>query len=458
MWEREAKHLCEHLRWPFTGGAPISIFCFQPIPEERFVYLQSKEQSHSEADRQSLSKRPPLYLHADKLSKELLCDEHPQLPWSSIVRCVDKEQIVDYLKNDLAIRKQFCSADKKRYANELFDGRTYFLKEGTEYRLQLLFPSPVFHHASAWWKRLPRLGICYTIDDRLGKPHACNEKHVIDPTDHMLAIMAVSAGNRILAKRLRSMFNNSYAWAEDEKTADEYFIELDVARRLCTEEIRPSDDKGIFFVAKLLLAHHLFFPHSPEALRVIQLLSENTCNDVLEMHGWPKMKEAIPPSPNLKESIENLTMDLALLTHALVRWTDPGGKADPDKKVDFTETLSNQICFVLALLCGKPIWITKGRSKHFAISPPALLQQYEPIEMPVYKDSQIATKTSGESSYYLKMLSPIESEAGLPSWNRTTLKMIKFPSHMGLLDKKHSSEWVSNYIFSRYLIFSAPKS
>ena len=433
FWSRETAFLSEGLRWPLIGGAPVSVLSYQPGPEERLVYLQEGQTNN--------------FLHVDSLSRDILYSASPQSTWNSVIRRVTDVQIREFMVNGPDVRKRVFDAENERYAHYPYSSRDGFLKRNTEYRLQLLFSAPVYLSKKDWWKRLPRLGYCYTVGDQLGNPHAPAEALPTYPTDRMLMIMAVSVANRLLDKRLRLVFNNSYRWSDDGSSKTDY-VEVKTPQIICCLSKKRLDDRSIFFIAKLILAHHLFFPHSPEALRIFQLLSNDRCDDILTMHGWPRTLRPILPTTNLRESIDNLVADLHYLTHALGRWSGPFDATVGNRECG--EAFPEHVRLVLALLCGDPKW--DASSEAFMIVPPSPIQDLSPINMPVFSKRQLVKKGNGQPSFYLETLCPIRNDYPRPKWNTTTMDGMIFPAGDGFKEDEHKLEWTSKYIYSRYLL------
>jgi hypothetical protein len=431
FWSRETAFLTDGLRWPLIGGAPISVLTYQSGPEERLVYLQEGQTKN--------------LLQVDSFSRDFIYGGTLESTWNSLSSHVSHTQIDEFMANAPDVRQRVYDAENDRYPNYPYSSKDGFLKENTEYRLQLLFPAPVYHSAKEWWKRLPRLGYCYTVEDQLSGPHAPGDSLSRYPTDRMLMIMAVSVANRLLDKRLRLVFNNSYCWSDDGSSKADY-VEAKTPAIICGLAKKKLDDRAIFFVAKLIFAHHLFFPHSPEALRIFQLITNNKCDEVLTMHGWPKTLRTIAPTTNLRESIDNLVADLHHLTHALGRWTGPVNATAQNKECG--EAFLEHVRLVLALLCGEPQW--NANSEVFMIVPPPPIQDLGPINMPVFSKRQLV-KENGEPRFYLKTLCPIGNDHPQPSWNTTSMDGMMFPADDGSSEDEHKLEWTSKYIYSRYL-------
>jgi hypothetical protein len=433
FWSRETAYLAEGLRWPLVGGAPVSVLTYQPGPEERLVYLHEGQTEN--------------FLHVDNLSRDFICNASPQTPWHSKVCRVQDAQIKEFMVTEHDVRKRVFDAETRKYPHYPYSSRDGFLKRDTEYRLQLLFAAPVYCTLKDWWKRLPRLGYCYTVEDQLGKPHTPAETLPKAPTDQMLMIMAVSVAIRLLDKRLRLVFNNSYRWSKDGSSKEDY-VEVKTPQIICNLSKRKVDDRSIFFVAKLILAHHLFFPHSPEALRIFQLLSNNKCDDILALHGWPKTSRPISPTTDLRDSVNNLATDLHHLTHAIERWSGPVDAIAGKKECG--EAFPEHVRLALALLCGEPKW--DASSETFMIVPPLSLQDLGPINMPVFSKRQLVKKGTGQPSFYLETLCPIGNDYPQPKWNITAMDGMIFPAGDGPKEDEHKLEWTSKYIYSRYLL------
>jgi hypothetical protein len=150
--------------------------------------------------------------------------------------------------------------------------------------------------------------------------------------------------------------------ARDTYKADDRIAET-IARSLCFNEPRilklVDDDQRLYLVTKLLLGHHLFFPHSPEALTAITLLGKDPNRDILIPHGWEPFARYQSNSTCIEQCIKNLVSDLALLVKAFVRWDRPESLERVSER-DLEKEIRRLIREALALLCGDLKWADNG--------------------------------------------------------------------------------------------------
>lgn len=458
FWDREAKQLYD-LPSPLVGAAPVSVYCLQPRPQERLVFLNK---TGSAAD--------PQFIPVGPTTRDLVYDDAAAAPWKSVLSEVRQGPIDEYLKIPDLTRRKIMDAEVDRYGPTYFNTEHYHPALGTQFRIQAVIPSPLYHDQKHWWARLPRLGIALTFDDLLGasEPLGPREEQTLT-SDSLLLICAISAGNRILSKRLRMIFTNSFARVYgDDKVKNP---EQDIAKQIATRGVHETDqdnwDKSLFLIANLILGHHLFFPHAPEALMIFRLLGKDPSSEVLVPHAWDAVEFGGRPG-SLEDHIDRLVIDLKFLIRAMIRWAHP---SDPEaisriSDADFKRVVLELTKVVLALLCGTPA-IVEGQ--YAAIIPPDALLETCKVTLPAFEKGQIShlrqkrtPRTLEVYSDYLRCLSPIvpakprggkkkskKAEEDQDWFNSIKHHEIEFSGDQPRPLGKRKLEWMGKYVRAR---------
>lgn len=442
LWEREATELCQSLPGPLVGGAPIGISCYQPSDPEKLVYLGRKN-----------SMPDPISMSVGVNARRIFFNAGLTAPWHAQRFTMTEGLAEEYRKTDKELRRRIYLAEDDRYrktGEPLFDTENYHYRIGLEYLLQPVLASPLYHEHDYWWARLPRLGICWTIGDGLGAigdGNSAEGREHKSPTEQLLLICGIGAGNRILAKRLNLLLSGYYRWA-GEGAEDEY-PEVGIARVLCTEKLNSTDyerwDRSVYLIVRLLIAHHMFFPQSPVALRTAAQLGVEPNEQMLVPYGWPRCHiDTESAAAGISQNLEYLVNDLMYLVSSLVRWEHPGETRRRTAAKDFKSTVEELTKVALALLCGSPV--TGG--KYAFIEPPTKLVEMGGFSIPLYEEGQIvadetaAAKLSASRTRIMQ-ITPIVAKADPPS-----------PPLYGI---KHKAEVIFNSQASPSLTRSRPR-
>jgi hypothetical protein len=469
LWDREAKELCERLPLPLVRSAPVAVLCYQPAKEERLVYLNSVG-----------STPDPIPLSVGENARKMFFNSSPTAPWRAEEITMTQRSATLYKKTSIDIRKRVYDAELLRYGNnasKLYQQGQYHYKVGLSYKLQSVFPSPLYHEHEYWWRRLPRLGICYTLDDSLGKLEdsrtglETKDRIGRGATDPLLLICGVAAGNRILAKRLSLLLNGYRRWSKDDP--EEEFPGQRIARLLCADGIKPSDidrwDEAVYIVSRLVIAHHMFFPQIPVALQIFEKLKVEP-NSILAASNWPPVS-SLPAteSDNLEVLVDFLVSDILFLLHALLRWEHPDRAQERSDKGDLRTTLKELIKISLTLLGGMPETLF---DEYGTIVPPRGLASLGTFSLPLYERTQLDGRRSIISdsgtnfSRLVKQICPVlDSEEATRDFHRQNTKgpygskyayRAEFRSD-GRVEKKsladrekRNSKWVGEFIRVRF--------
>ena len=439
FWQREVKEVQSALHQELTEGAPITLLCYQPVPKERFVYLRTKSQEKSGSPKL-------IELLPDGAGKSYLLDA-TKTPWRGNHKKIEKQDVDDFFLNPEEARREIVETEKLRYESACqFDHDTLGLLNGETYLRQIVIPSPIYEKNKRWWKHWPRLGLAYSVERQIGSQAGVEPELEREFSEQILLLMAVHAGNSILAKRLRLCFNYSYYWS-DENSSSEYFVELDVAKTLCMGSEKISD-QSLFVICKLILAHHLFYPHRAVVLSIFELLESGLANRILNMHGWPDAPWFIKPSGGLETSLKELIADMSFLLWAIVKTNSSINLgSDFTKNEKLEKNLRKIVCMALGVLAGK----IEIFDKSVILAPPSELAEIERMTIPFYTPSKLHKKAhTGDSEYFIKALSPINVGLVQPQWHKTNLTGMEFP------DREPGSipeyEWLGKYIYARYIL------
>ncbi len=300
LWNREAETVWSVLPPDLLQSVPVSLVLYQPgHGNGEAVYLANKGVIRFPAGNQLQNAVLPGSDHAWK-SQKVTVDETSVRNYRSLVH-----------RNE---RKQIMEADRQRYQdNEYFDTADPSIREDVELVLQTVVPSPLWHGAWHWWRRLPRLGTAYAIHKALLTFVDDDE----DAAERVLFVSAMMLGDRALKTRLDLLiFDRRVVPVKDNPELRE------IANTVCLEG-SFDPDLALCLVMRLALSHHLFFPQSARFLHILRVL-EIDPNNILTLHGWPPVGQ---PSANedidrdeLTQYCEELSSDLHFLIEAAVRW------------------------------------------------------------------------------------------------------------------------------------------
>jgi len=451
FWDHEARELCNILPPALVGGAPVSVLLFQPSQAERLVYLNRRDE-----------KPDPIPLPFGPNAKRLFFDLDPQANWHSKTLNVEPAAIEDFLAAPLDVRERFYAAEtNSRYTKDRFDSVGLHLKLQESYRIQATFPSPLYHHRGSWWKRLPRLGICYTVAEELGKADDSLSAHGPETSDRLLLICGISAGNRILGKRLRLIFGNTFQWPRNA----EPFSAENVAKLLCTKNRHNSDqyerDQQLYLIAKLTIAHHILFPQNAAALRVVKLLGVDHNDAFLVPNGWQAVNVPDRVGDNLELWFGHLVNDLMFLIHALVRWEHPEDIQQRLSENILEENIRQLALDVLTLLCGVPDehvhyeYIDKdGRHSYLTVMPPARLLSIGNVTIPGSREVTIKTALKDQREwheFFLHSLCPLKNKTELKGLNAVQPGEIEFcGGNVKVVSKTCRAAWAGAYLRARF--------
>lgn len=433
FWDREADELCHVMPYALVGGSAISTTSYQALDGGRFAYLARCEDGRC----------APVFFRGETLAPGMFADAE-QLPGRGSFSIADVvpegggEMLEALLREEnrrygVALNAQI-SADQKLFL------------------AQVAYPSPIHHESKKWWQRIPRLGVCYTIDHTFtlpaGQPESEQQRRV---SEDILLISAIHAGNRIISRRLALLFSNPFRW--DAYKPDDRIAEI-IARSVCLKEphvvSRVDDDQKLCLITKLLLGHHLFFPHSPEALTAMKLLGKDPNGDVLVPHGWHSVVQCQSSSTRIEQCVENLVLDLALLVKAFVRWDRPES-LERTPEPDLEKEIRGLAVRGLALLCGDLEW--KENGEFYAISPPKALLSLGEFVLPALPRSQArsivkaAPKEPEFQRYLVQWPSIDDSSTG----KHYTTEMVLFKHTLKGAERRPSPEmpWLNRYLRAR---------
>src|ERR1035441_282838 len=237
FWNLEASLLSRSMPSPLTGGAPISVLCLQPAQSKRMAYMA-----------RAAKVEDLIFLPFGPNSEKQLYKRDGSGLWDSQLITHKASTIAKYLQLDESIRKRLYEIESPIYGKELYNHVGFHLLPGKKYRLQTVVPSPLFHSLKKWWIRLPRLGLAYTVSERLGAfslPHSSRRDNA---AEKLLLIAATSAGNRILSTRLKLVFANRYRSPDEirlirnKKIDPDEILERKVAQDLCIHGVHPTSE------------------------------------------------------------------------------------------------------------------------------------------------------------------------------------------------------------------------
>ena len=441
FWDREAEELCHVMPYALVGGSAITTMSFQAFGEGRFAYLSRDEDGRC----------TPIYLWGEPFARCMFADAE-RLPRTITFPMADAvATILDQDGRDAleSMRRE----EVRRYGTMSGDSNIDQVLEEDRFSAQVAYPSPIHHESKKWWLRIPRLGVCYTVENASWQAGGPDNDDLQRISDHILLISAVHAGNRIISRRLALLFSNSFRWGAY-KAGDR--IAETIARSVCFNEphIRKlvDDDQKIYLVTKLLLGHHLFFPQSPEALTAMAILGKNPNLDVLVPHGWESVALCQSSSTLIEQCVKNLVLDLALLVKAFVRWDRPESLERVSER-DLEIEIRRLILMALALLCGNLEWIDNG--DYFAIVPPRKVLELGDVIMPALPKSPARSIIEGASKKgkleyhrYLAQWSPPDRPDSIKPYTTT---MVLFKHTARSMDRKEcpAMPWLNRYLRAR---------
>lgn len=454
FWEQEANDLCERLPSLLVGGAPVTVLCYQPAKAERMVYLNRVKGGPS-----------PIYFGVGQHARSLFFDPSLSAVWRTRYLEWSDRDVIRYIdETDEKIREDIWFAETDRYPKEWFDAKGHHYLAKRDYRLHAVFPSPLYHERDFWWRRLPRLGVCYTLSDQLGNVPDLIAEDRAKAAESLLHIYGIGSGNRILGKRLRLALSGYYKWSGDERSTPQ--PEQRIARLIVTTGISPSDsktwDQALYLVARLILAHHIFFPQSPVGLQLFQVFDLDPNVDILQPHGWEAttlipVATAAPDGNRAPQLFQNLVHDLIFLIHALVRWEDPEQVSHRITGSELESTLGQLTRIALILLSGEPAKLLDDR---VTLTGHDELQRLGAAPIPVYDAKQFKAILSSPSrdgyAGFMAHLSPIGQSRNDRLFNgiqHGAVVQMEPGQRRGRIDNivHHTThEWVSKYMRARF--------
>jgi hypothetical protein len=343
--------------------------------------------------------------------------------------------------------------EERRYGAKIRDFDKDAIPESARFSAQVAYPSPIHHESRKWWLRIPRLGLCYTVNDALGHAGAPDIDEQHRNSDHILLISAIHAGNRMISRRLALLFANCFHW--DCYKADDRIAET-IARSLCFNEPHNrklvDDDQKLYLVTKLLLGHHLFFPQSAETFAAITLLGKEPNEGVLLPHGWDAVTRWQSSSVGIGQCVDNLVLDLALLIKAFVRWDRPESlERVPDR--DLEKEIRRFTGMALSLLCGDIVWI--DNNEFYGVASPRSMVELGEVLLPALPKSaarsiidSASKKGKREYDRYLTQWSMPDRRG---SGGHYTTSMALFKHTLRGVEKRESPEmpWLNRYLRAR---------
>jgi hypothetical protein len=452
FWNLEAVELCNTLPRALVGGVPVSVLVFQPGDPGRFVYLNVRGEAPD-----------PIFLPLGPNSTGLFYDPDPESSWRSRSLRVDPDSVKEFLDAPIQERKKFYSVEILKYGKDRYDENVFHLKFGQPYRIKLACPSPLYHQRGNWWRRLPKLGICYTVANKLASADDTLTDHSQETGDRLLMICSIAAGNRMLGKRLRLLFNNSFQWPTG-RTSEPFSAE-NVANQLCTKHQHKGNqhawDQQLYLIAKLTIAHHLFFPADPAALQLVELLGLDANQELLIPHGWEVENRIVKNGRSFEVCFQNLVTDLMFLIHALVRWEHPDDVQQRLQEEAVEERVKHLTLSVLSLICGR---IDEQNSyehienqrlrKYLSVQPPTKLMSLGKVTVPGLRDGTISTllkDTKKWHKFHFHSLCPIAGESNLKDLNAVQPREIEFSgSAVRVSANTVHAPWAVAYLRARY--------
>lgn len=426
----EIQRLLEVLPPPLSGGAPVSALLFQPTKSGgRLVYLDR------DVRRDNLISIDP-----GQVSVKFFFDVDDKSPWSAAEASVEQPTLVEYCeKNESDIRQRLAKQDGLRYSSIQFD-RNGVVSAGTRYSMHYLVPPPVYHHNIGWWKRLPRLGQIYSLGDQL--------EH-----KNLLLICGMSVGIRALGIRLKLLLD-----CENAVRRTAFEIATAVASN---RSVNPDDFQ--YLLAKLVAAHHWFYPYDPVALKIFRRLGSDP-DTVLNLHGWPATGwNNFDTNTPLGDLISQLAQDLSFLIYACTIWTAPG-ENERKPSTELYDELKAALRTTIALICGTPRHArVSGRTdvkyqdypaEYMCIEPAKeILQDKNTVpELPLLSRGQLVDKDhkwSKIADAYLLSLSPV-GPAPIEKWNKIRTSSVR--GERAWLQRKEMGKWLTGYTRARCLM------
>lgn len=426
----EIGRLVDVLPPPLIGGAPVSALLFQPTETGgRLVYLDSLVESDN-----------PIHIDPGQVSEKFFFNVDDKSPWIPAEESVEQRSLDEYCtKNENEIRQRLAKQDALRYSSTKFE-QNGVVPPGTRYKMHYLVPPPVYHHVIGWWKRLPRLGQIYTLGDELGH-------------QNLLLICGMSVGIRALGIRLKLLLDCKNAVREPA---------FKIAATIASD--RPVDpDDFQYLLAKLVLAHHWFYPYDPVALKLFKRLGCDPPDEVLQRHGWPATGWSdFDTAAPVNDLISLLAQDLSFLIYACTIWTAPGEKGRKDSAELYNE-LQMALRTTFAMICGTPRHAkVSGKdlkyldypADYMCIEPPKELveDKISSPELPLLSRGQLVGrdhKWSQIAEAYILSLSPI-GPFPLRKWHKLGVSRVK--GMRAWLHRDEMGKWLTGYARARCLM------
>jgi hypothetical protein len=442
FWDREANELCKAMPYALVGGSAISTMTFQAVGKGRLIYLSRDEAGRNKA----------IPMEAEVSASRIYADPNA-LP---LVERFSTKQ-APLRARDCEDNVKLYQEETHRYGYTFHDPNTNLFFPMVKYSLQAAYPSPIHHESREWWVRIPRLGMCYTVEHQLGHGEGSSVRRQHGTSDLILLISAIHAGNRILSKRLALLFSNTYRWSKYRRTDKKHGQQIaeNIALALCIHDPRVrsevDDDQKLYFILKLVVSHHIFFPHSPEALTAFHLLGRKPNEEVLVPHGWEPVERWESGSTDIQDCLARLVKDLSLLVRAFIRWTHPEA-IDRVQDKDLEEEIRSLTIRALGILCGNFVWIEDG--EWYAIQPPTTLRETGNFSLPAVERSVaqpiIKQGRKGRRDFYRYMLqlSPLEMKTSGGHYTTRKVADVEYSETISRRDGP-LMHWLSRYLRAR---------
>jgi hypothetical protein len=440
LLRNEIQNLTDNLPDPVLGAGPLSVLIFQPNPRGgRLVYLDKQV---SDAD--------PICLNPVQHFGKRFLDPDYMAPWNIAKGEVTAENIAFYCeRNDAQARSRLALHDALRYQGVVFDKENGTSPIGTSYRVHQIIPAPLFQEPSMeGWKRLPRLGQIYSLNDLLDH-------------ENLLLMCALRVGTQVQHMRLKMILDHKEVL---EQTA--YEIAIAAATSGTVE-----DDAYTFLIAHLLLCHHWFFPFDPVALKIFAKLGRDP-NSILATHGWPDSGLDVRRSDASTDVIELLIKDLAFLIIACAE----NVPSTEGSWARLRSKLRENLPTALSLVCGRAVYASLNGTlltfrenrpetpRHLCIEPIDLSilfnKEAHPL-LPMFSYAQVLRPDSdsrknkthaalqdlqSSAEAYVATLSPVEA-VGIKDWN--ILRVTRLRGNKAIDKNQKMGKWVTAYARGR---------
>lgn len=384
--DTEITKLLKGLHRQFTGDDPVCLSVFQPTADGgHLVFL----------DRYSgvqLRMRPGLSAHKSFLDTDL------GVTWGTVIEAQATLDTIEYYvhNNGEDVRRGVAAIYLRRFHGEMEVLPEGHVPVGTVYKLCFVCPKPDYSNTSDC-RRVPRLGIIYSFREFR--------------SDVLLTADMLTAADKILHVRLTTLLEYQgkfcpkvEAQSREKKTRSAH----EIARAVATD-LPASVDEKIFLAAKLLLAHHFFFPHDPVSAILFQKLTSDSAS-VFKRHGLAEFVVTRESNMVLDDLISAVTHDIAYLIASCDRNTlDSSGE---EERTEIIEKMKQPIRIALALLCGTYCRQTIPDADYVTITPPKGLRfEIGECVWPIFGFSKFSTwaassKAEDGAKSFLESLHP----------------------------------------------------